>query len=172
MCGSRTINRPSPLAQAAVTGAAPVPSTARRGAGVPLRIGDAERDAAVSLLGQAYAEGYLDRLELDSRTGRALVATTAAELDELRHDLPRQLAPEMVTTATARPESDVRQARGHLAAYAGGVALMVGIWLVVAVVFGGTYFWPIWPILGWGIGVARHVLPGRHELVRPAAQLR
>jgi class 3 adenylate cyclase len=33
--------------------------------------------------------------------------------------------------------------------------LLVGIWAAS----GGGYFWPIWPILGWGIGLAGHAAP-------------
>jgi hypothetical protein len=40
----------------------------------------------------------------------------------------------------------------HLAAYVVGVAVMVGINLV----FWSGYFWAIWPIMGWGIGVFSH----------------
>jgi class 3 adenylate cyclase len=34
-------------------------------------------------------------------------------------------------------------------------ALLIGIWAAS----GGGYFWPVWPILGWGIGVAGHAAP-------------
>jgi hypothetical protein len=32
-------------------------------------------------------------------------------------------------------------------------SLLVVIW---AVTNEGTYFWPMWPLLGWGIGLAMH----------------
>jgi len=32
-------------------------------------------------------------------------------------------------------------------------ALLVGIW---AMTTSPEFFWPMWPILGWGIGVAAH----------------
>jgi hypothetical protein len=31
-------------------------------------------------------------------------------------------------------------------------ALLVLIWAITS----ATFFWPVWPILGWGIGVAAH----------------
>jgi len=40
--------------------------------------------------------------------------------------------------------------------------------MVAAIAFGATYFWPVWPILGWGIGVASHVLPVRRQLASGA----
>lgn len=38
----------------------------------------------------------------------------------------------------------------HAAAYVIVNAGLVGIWALS----GAGYFWPIWPILGWGIGLA------------------
>lgn len=45
--------------------------------------------------------------------------------------------------------------RIHLTFYVLVNALLIGIWAAS----GGGYFWPIWPILGWGIGVAAHGAP-------------
>ena len=42
--------------------------------------------------------------------------------------------------------------RVHLAVYLAVNALLVLIWAFLSVGF----FWPVWPILGWGIGVAAH----------------
>ena len=138
--------------------------------GSPLRIGDTERDAAVDLLSRAFAEGYLDQAELDVRTERALAATTTAELAELRLDLPGRLDPALEVAAAARRSTARRGAHAHLVSYGAGVALMLALWLVTALLFGATYFWPVWPILGWGIGVASHVLPVRRQLALPVGR--
>jgi hypothetical protein len=53
----------------------------------PLRIGDREREAAVSLLQQAAAEGRLSLAELDSRLGVAVRAATYADLRPVIVDL-------------------------------------------------------------------------------------
>lgn len=45
-----------------------------------------------------------------------------------------------------------RDFRGHVAAYVLVNMLLVGIWALS----GGGYFWPVWSILGWGIGLAFH----------------
>jgi hypothetical protein len=43
-----------------------------------------------------------------------------------------------------------RDFRTHVFMYVVVNAMLVGIWAIV----GGGFFWPIFPILGWGIGVA------------------
>ena len=40
--------------------------------------------------------------------------------------------------------------RSHVAIYLTVNTMLIAIWAVS----GAGYFWPIWPILGWGIGVA------------------
>jgi hypothetical protein len=52
------------------------------------RIGDAERERAVSALGEHYAAGRIDRLELDARLDAAYRATTVDQLVALFTDLP------------------------------------------------------------------------------------
>ena len=41
----------------------------------------------------------------------------------------------------------------HLTAFAIASLAMLLIWATAS---GGAYFWPIWPIAGWGTGVAVH----------------
>jgi class 3 adenylate cyclase len=43
----------------------------------------------------------------------------------------------------------------HLTFYLLVNVLLIGIWAAS----GGGYFWPVWPILGWGIAVAAHGAP-------------
>jgi len=52
-----------------------------------IRVGDAERDEAVAVLGRAVAEGRLTYAELDERTGRALAARTRGELHSVLADV-------------------------------------------------------------------------------------
>lgn len=42
----------------------------------------------------------------------------------------------------------------QLMAYVAVMVLLVLIWLLVGVNGGGWYPWPVWPALGWGIGLA------------------
>ncbi len=104
-----------------------------------LRVSDAEREAVAERLRQATAEGRLTPEELEERLGRALAALTRGELDVVVADLP---APRR------RPRGSSRR-RPELAAFASTALLLVAIWALS----GMGYFWPAWPILGWGFFV-------------------
>lgn len=45
-----------------------------------------------------------------------------------------------------------RDFRTHVVTYVVVNGFLVGIWAVT----GAGYFWPVWPILGWGIGLVLH----------------
>ncbi|HEX2084380.1 MAG TPA: DUF1707 domain-containing protein [Solirubrobacteraceae bacterium] len=106
------------------------------------RASDAERDSVVSDLRAHAADGRLSVEELDRRVAAALAAPTRRELAALLDDLPRR----------PRPPTDRRDFREHLRAYVMVMALLVAIWALT----GAGYFWPVWPMLGWGIGVWSH----------------
>ena len=53
--------------------------------------------------------------------------------------------------ATRRIEAK-RGFRVHFAVYLAVNAVLVLIWALVS----DGFFWPVWPMLGWGIGVAAH----------------
>jgi uncharacterized protein DUF1707/2TM domain-containing protein len=117
-----------------------------------LRISDTDREQAITRFGEQAAEGRLTAEELDQRTGAALAARIHGELDPLFADLP----------VTSRPpgrgadrERDGR--RAHLVAFMLVNLLLLAIWAAA----GAGYFWPIWPLLGWGIGVLSHVSDAR-----------
>jgi hypothetical protein len=133
------------------------PRPARRDPGA--RVGDAERDATTALLADAAAEGFLGPDELDQRLSLALGARTQADLDGLTDDLPPQWRAERqrVTAAQHARRTARSSLRPHLASYAGVMAVLVVIWLVTGILAGAWYPWPLWPALGWGIGVIGHV---------------
>jgi hypothetical protein len=68
-----------------------------------LRVSDADRDAAISELGEHFQAGRLDPAELEDRTGRALRARIGSDLDELLADLPRR------PQVPARPQPPARR---------------------------------------------------------------
>jgi Domain of unknown function (DUF1707) len=67
-----------------------------------IRIGDAEREAAVTALGEHYAAGRLTKEEYDERAGIAWTAKTNSALWPLFADLPRPQAGPRPTRATVR----------------------------------------------------------------------
>lgn len=58
-----------------------------------VRIGDAEREQAVTALGEHYAAGRLTKEEFDERASVAWSARTSGDLSPLFTDLPRLQAP-------------------------------------------------------------------------------
>ena len=58
-----------------------------------IRIGTAEREQAVTALGEHFAPGRLDPDEFEQRITAAYDARTAADLDRLFDDLPRPIPP-------------------------------------------------------------------------------
>jgi hypothetical protein len=81
----------------------------------------------------------------------ALAARTRGELDGVVADLP---APRRRRKRSTR--------RPDLPVYLGVSLLLVAIWALT----GMGYFWPAWPILGWGVSF---VLPGAAHCGRPRA---
>jgi hypothetical protein len=117
---------------------------------VDLRASDADRERIAERLRTATGEGRLSADELEGRIEAALGARTYAELNALVADLPEQ-APRTAPRRSSRQ----RELRPFLAVS----ILLVAIWALT----GAGYFWPVWPILGWGLFV---VGPGRRASVR------
>ena len=129
-----------------------------------MRIGDAEREQAITALGRHVGDGRLDLAEFSSRSERATAARTRSELDALLADLPRPVDP-------AREQ---RSRRAALAATWGPWALTglicLVIWSAVALGGGGLYFWPMWVIGPWGALLALGTVSrGRHCAAGTAA---
>ena len=99
--------------------------------GPELRIGDDDREAAITALGEHYAAGRLTKEEYDERAERAWAARTASELMPLFADLPRpQAAARAAQPVPPRP----LPGRGHPGWWAGawmGPLLLVVVGLVV-----------------------------------------
>jgi hypothetical protein len=98
-----------------------------------MRASDSERDGVIKALRGHAAEGRLDLAELEQRVASALRARTREELDGLTADLPR-----------GRPR---RRRKPELRPYLAVMVLLLVIWAAT----GAGYFWPLWPMLGWGV---------------------
>jgi Flp pilus assembly protein TadB len=74
-----------------------------------MRIGDAEREAAITALGEHFAAGRLTKEEFDERSAKAYAARTNADLRPLFVDLPG-----LQTRKTAKTQEEVRTERREL----------------------------------------------------------
>ena len=108
-----------------------------------IRAADDDRERIAERLRNAAVEGRLSAQELERRVETALAAPTYAELDRVVADLPQTRLPR---PAHRRPE---------LGAFLATSVLLLAIWALT----GMGYFWPVWPILGWGA----FVVPGARE---------
>ena len=138
-----------------------------------IRAGDSDRQRVVAELQDHFVAGRLTTDELSERVQQTLAARTFGDLALVLHDLPPlQTAP----TSTPPPDDRLtrreqrrayrlerrhhrhggrRSLRGHAGSYFMVMGLLVAIWLLTSP---GHYFWPIWPMLGWGIGLVSHAL--------------
>jgi Domain of unknown function (DUF1707)/2TM domain len=144
----------------------PAPLSARsadlevRAADPRVRIGDAERDLVIDQLADHHAAGRLTLPEFEDRMAAASTARTGADLAVLTADLPAPPSPP-TPRSPARPAARRLQLDPAVRTY---LAVMVLLWLIWLVT-GAGYPWPVWPMLGWGIGVAGKY---RRNPARPA----
>lgn len=88
--------------------------------------------------------------ELDERLTATLAARTRDELVAPLADLPA--VPRTPTPAERRSAPAEVGWRAHWSSYA---AVIAGLWLIWALT-GAGYPWPVWPMLGWGLGLVGH----------------
>ena len=121
-----------------------------------VRPSDAEREDVVAQLRHHAGDGRLDTPELEARVEQAYTATRRRDLVALTADLPR---------APRRRRDERAELAEHVRSYLSVMALLVVIWALT----GMGYFWPVWPIVGWGVFVVQHAAaarrpPRRHRL--------
>jgi hypothetical protein len=141
-----------------------------------MRAGDEDRRRVADLLQAHYVSGRLSSEELAERVERSLDARTLGDLDALLDDLPTAEAPReerqgqrqrrvgscgLGDHAWRAGHGSLRgdgSFKAHATSYLLVMALLVTVWLLTTP---GGYFWPIWPALGWGIGLVSHGLATR-----------
>jgi hypothetical protein len=132
-----------------------------------VRVGDAERDAAASALGDHFALGRLTRAEYDERLAAAFAATLGEDLRVLFRDLPQPHGgyrrPEPVRRPSALGAGRPRGRRPFYLPFLPVLILAIG----VAIATGAG--WVPWVALGvllWGGKLARwrnHAGRARHH---------
>ena len=109
-----------------------------------MRISDLDRELAARRLCDAASTGVLGVSELEWRLDRVLSAATHGQLEAVLLDLPAQ---------RSVPRSSVRGwLRAHIAVF---VIINTGLTAIWAAA-GLGYFWPVWPLIGWGMVIAGH----------------
>lgn len=115
-------------------------------------VSDAERDATVARLGDAMTVGALTPAEFDERVAAALAGRRAADLAALTADLPVPTARDVSTVSRRRPWWRRVGFDYHATCYVLVNGMLVGIWGLT----GHHFFWPFFPIAGWGVGLGAH----------------
>ncbi len=110
-----------------------------------LRISDAEREAAVSALGEHYAAGRLTKDEYDERADRAWAARTASALAPLFADLPPLQPPGARPAGPAARPAPVASGRGR----GRGVPFVPVLLLVLGLAMLVRVPWPFLLLAGW-----------------------
>jgi hypothetical protein len=107
-----------------------------------LRVADSDREQLIDELREHAGAGRLTSEELEQRVGEAYAASTRADLDALRADLP--VSSTSVKLALSKRKTQLRRRLFQEAGGSLGVsALSVGIWLASGP---GGGFWPGWVI--------------------------
>ena len=109
-----------------------------------MRISDLDRDSAARRLCDAAGAGVLSVNELEWRLDKVLSAATHGQLEALLLDLP---APRTVRASAVRD-----WLRAHVGAFAIVNSGLAAIWAAA----GSGYFWPVWPLIGWGMLISGH----------------
>ena len=127
------------------------------------RVGDLDRQRTAALLSDAAAAGLLTLDELDERLVGTWAAVTGRELTALEADLPAALRSARDRREAARRAREAARAglEAHLTSYVAVMVLLMTLWLVAGITEDAWYPWPLWPALGWGIGVVGHVRAAR-----------
>lgn len=142
------------------------------------RASDRDRDRTTDLLREHHAAGRLDPEEFNERLDKALAAKTIGELDELLSDLPvidsyplptASLPPRGHSSASLPSDALLGQvASGHgrfspawraaWASWASVTLVCVVVWLLT----GAGYPWPLWVAGPWGAVMAGRWILGTH----------
>ena len=128
-----------------------------------LRASDRDRELAIEVLGQAYADGRLDHAEYDARSTAATTAKVLADLvpqlEDLVPDTPYASLAPGTSGFVARPDlhgQAVRMwAKDRREALTGLVGITVITCTIWAVTMWGGFPWPLFPMLAAAVNLLR-----------------
>ena len=114
-----------------------------------LRIGDAERDLAMTQLREHFVAGRLTFDELSERIDAALIAKTQRQIDRLTADLPRLPRPARPAGSESAPTPDAgRFLVFAMLLFALATWILIMAWMSRYSHMGGDYPWPQRPSAG------------------------
>ena len=121
-----------------------------------MRASDADRDIVLRTLGEAYAEGRLDRSEYDDRADAVHTAKTLGELPGMLHDLvpATALTPWTAGALDVRSVEERAVARWERRRREAFMAFLIPsliCWVVWAVTMFGGFPWPVFPMIGTAV---------------------
>lgn len=122
-----------------------------------VRASDADRDRVAGLLRDHYGAGRLTDDELSERLDGVYGARRTGELERYTADLPAAPAPGRAPRRGVTPGG--RALRTSVKTHATIYALVHGLLIAIWALTGGGEFWPIWSLLGWGVGLGAHAAP-------------
>jgi hypothetical protein len=144
-----------------------------------VEVSDSERERVVRDLTRFCGDGRLTLDELEERIAEVYAASSVAEIEHALRFLPATTTTPpprpTVTSTPARQSSPIRSTkpllsadarrggeialRIHLAVYLSVIGLLIVIWMMA----GFGYPWPMWPAMTWGTALAIHA--GVHKAV-------
>jgi hypothetical protein len=140
------------------------PHDPRRPEHAALRASDADRDVVLRVLGEAYADGRLNREELDERSDQAASARTLGQLPPLLADLlPTSSTASPVPVAAADLDRAAREryARRLREALWGFVSISAIVWVIWLITGPDSFPWPAFVSLAAALNVGRLVVQRR-----------
>lgn len=125
-----------------------------------LGVSDADREATVAALRAAASDGRLDADEFEDRVSAAYAARTQGDLTAVTADLPAAPAPPAPPAPVLRSERMRRRA----AAFVTTNAICIAVWAATGA---DGSFWPVWVLLGTGIGLVGSLVRGAFGVPEP-----
>jgi hypothetical protein len=136
----------------------------RQAGNAPMRASDADREVVRGVLADAYADGRLTREEYDERLSTLYESRTLGQLPALVTDLepldgpaPAPAVPvpspgtDLRTRAARKWRKDVEES---FVGFLIPSIICVVIWIAAT---GGSFFWPVFPMLFLGLNLIRTV---------------
>ena len=122
-----------------------------------IRAGDADREAVIERLRANVSDGRLTMDEFEDRVALVWMARTFGDLDRITDDLPvpASMHPPARPPRPSgppvrhRPKPDDDSVRKVAATFVMISIFLIVIWFLTS--GAGSYFWPIWPMLGFGL---------------------